>query len=497
MAEHPTTPTSDQAEPAESLPRAMSPAGERPNHQAGVLEQLKTQLETTPLPPLRQTAERVIALTQSDWDIRDISATILRDQAMTVLVLRVANSAAYGRYGPPVTSVTRAILVLGASTLRALAMKAACAELATAPEEVKQVAWRTLLAASYAEALGGAIGLANPERVVLHAVLSTLAELALAWYQPERYAALARALAELQADREQACQRALGVAFDELKAVVMQTCGVPAELLGSVRPGCAEEAIVRLALLVADQQAQQPTGPLSEEQVQTGLAATRWPWGTSVSTIHEALLRGLETATLCAHALGLTAAKSAEGREPARVQPEPRVRPVAPTVLLGCLQELARYLGEPQQHVNTILSYILEGLYRGAGFDQVGLALRVGQSPQFAGRVSLGEPPIHGLLQGSFEEDGIIQDCVRSERPLRHADPGILRTRLPQGLWRASQPAWVAVGPLLVGSRPIGAIIACVRQPWPEQDELRWQSFGCLLAQAQTALSLAAERRGG
>jgi hypothetical protein len=436
------------------------------------------------------------ALAQGDWDIRDISATILRDQAMTVLVLRVANSAAYSRYGPPVTSVTRAVLVLGASTLRALALKAACAEVATAPEGVKQVAWRTLLAASYAEALGVAIGLADPERIVLHTVLSTLAELALAWYQPEHYATLVRTLAETKADRQQACQRALGVTFDELLAVVMQACGLPAELLESVRPGCAEEAIVQLALLVADQQARQATGPLSEEQVRTGLAATRWPWGTSVSAIHEALLRGLEAATLCAHALGLRGAPSAEGGEPATAQPEKRVRPVDPVVLLGCLQELARYLGEPKRHFNTILSYILEGLYRGAGFDQVGLALRVGPSPQFVGRVSLGEPPIHGFLQGSLEEDGMIQDCVRSERPLRHADPRILRARLPKGLWQAAQPAWVAVGPLLVGSRPIGAIVACMQRCWPEQDELRWQSFGCLVAQAQTALSLAAERRG-
>ena len=79
------------------------------------------------LPALPDVAMRVAAIASDpDGSMRDLEAAVARDQAIAARVLRLSNSAYYGLPGH-VSTLGRAILVIGAAKLKAVVL-AACTE---------------------------------------------------------------------------------------------------------------------------------------------------------------------------------------------------------------------------------------------------------------------------------------------------------------------------------------------------------------------------------
>lgn len=477
------TQASSEGPPAVSAVESPAPAG--------LLDILAEQMRTNPLPALQQTAYRLGALmTGGEYEVRDLSRAVMQDQAFTALVLQVANSIFYRRTREQITTITRAILMLGEDQLRRLAVKAACADLAKLSPAVRRVARRALLAASQAEALCGALRIVDCERVVLGSLLANFGELAVAWYLPDHFAAIEARIATEGCDRRASYEAVMGVPVEQVSSTVGAACGLPEEVVCAGQPVGEHEALIRLAGTFAERLERADGQPPSENEIQETLATEGLRWPVSATTLKEAMLSGLESATVCSKALGLGADTPAQSRDESRRAKETASRPASPEFLQGCIKDLAVYLTEPDKNFNAIVSYILEGLYRGAGFDHVGIALRMAGTDQFVGRMSFGSPEIHGWLSGTLNEPGLLADCVRSDAPVRQADPGRLRALLPKDLLEAVKPAWVALGPLIVRRRPIGVVVADCRRTWPEQDEFRWQGFTCLLAQANAGLAL-------
>src|SRR5438874_5698549 len=91
---------------------------------------LTTVLAGRPLPIIRQTAVKVIALLSSPLSKVDaIANAILHDQAFTARVLKVANSVFYQRRNEKITSLSQAILRTGYDTIRDIAIATEFAEL--------------------------------------------------------------------------------------------------------------------------------------------------------------------------------------------------------------------------------------------------------------------------------------------------------------------------------------------------------------------------------
>lgn len=76
------------------------------------------------LPPLPHIASRVIELvSDADSNAGDLEKLISRDQALTVRVLKIANSTLFGRRGT-ISSVSRAVVTLGFKTVHSLVIAA-------------------------------------------------------------------------------------------------------------------------------------------------------------------------------------------------------------------------------------------------------------------------------------------------------------------------------------------------------------------------------------
>lgn len=142
------------------------------------------------LPVIRQTSAQVISLLSNpSSSITAIANLILHDQAFTARVLKVANSAYYRRRAEKITTITRAIGLIGCTTLRDIALAAEFAEFAQkrlpTTINLRRVLAKAFVAAHQATALGQAVKLPESEALFTSALMESLGEFALASALPD------------------------------------------------------------------------------------------------------------------------------------------------------------------------------------------------------------------------------------------------------------------------------------------------------------------------
>jgi HD-like signal output (HDOD) protein len=153
---------------------------------------LTAKLKSRELPVIRQTVAQVVSLlSDQSSEVQGIANIILRDQAFTARVLKIANSAYYRRSHEKVSTISRAIIHIGFASLRDIAITAELADLAQkklpAGVDLRRLLAKAFVAAHQARAVGQAIGLPGREGLFTSALLESLGNFALATAMPMTY----------------------------------------------------------------------------------------------------------------------------------------------------------------------------------------------------------------------------------------------------------------------------------------------------------------------
>ncbi len=147
------------------------------------------------LPPLPQVATRVIRISaDSDASSDELLNLIRMDQALSAQVLRIANSAMFGRVRE-VTTLTQAILTLGFATTRSVVLASSVKNLYTrGPVGLQErILWEhALVTAITGSAFAKALGFSTLEEVFLAGLMHDIGKCVLALKFPEAYGALLR-----------------------------------------------------------------------------------------------------------------------------------------------------------------------------------------------------------------------------------------------------------------------------------------------------------------
>jgi len=193
------------------------------------LEQLWAKLaQKGDLPALGRSVQLVAQLTESDQAKLDaLAAVILRDAALASRVLRLANSAAYRRSNAgEVTTIARALVVLGFDTVRNLALTAAVFDrLGEQLPAMQQVLAKALFSALFAEALAGRWQVPR-DPLFLGTLFRHLGALLVHYHLPEESERIA-ALVAAGLPRSKAEQQVLGVSCAALGLYVAKEWGLP------------------------------------------------------------------------------------------------------------------------------------------------------------------------------------------------------------------------------------------------------------------------------
>jgi HD-like signal output (HDOD) protein len=186
--------------------------------------------------PALQRALSAIASTMQDdmASTAQLAATVLGDFTLTQKVLRLANSAMYAPYGQDVTTVSRALMILGSSTVAHIAMgiqlldtfEGLTESRVEAAEELAQAAFAGKLAREFATMSGEKVG----EEAAVSTLMYQLSRLLVVFYLPEEWRRI-RACLDRGLSEDDAFLEVLGVTPDELSEAAVEEWSLPHQVV--------------------------------------------------------------------------------------------------------------------------------------------------------------------------------------------------------------------------------------------------------------------------
>jgi HD-like signal output (HDOD) protein len=464
------------------------------------LERMLSKLQSKgDLPALGLTVSRTVRGSYSETEgLQTMANNILSDVSLTQRVLRIANGSVYRRPGtPPCTLVSKAVMVIGLSNVRAIALAAALLEGIKNKEQVTYLKLefaKSFLASVMAREMARRRPHANAEALSIAALFKDLGRLLMASHDFETYKAIRDYAQANGVDEQSAATQILGTGFDSLGETMMREWHLPESIISATRSAAADsvgkgdpspEEWARGAVTLSAEAASaltEPAGPARERAFSKMLHKH----GATVS-VDRARLDGLlatagkESLDL-AHGLGLpllvAEAKAEEANEAfataaaeaaAEVIPahavlkdaaDPEVAPAksAPAsgasaearadavaarqsshaILLAGIQEATRTLVSEKATLRDVITLVLEALYRGLGYDRVLVCLKNAAKGMYETRAALGDNQARLMADFRFSCDkGTDLFHVALER---NVDVQILNAREP-GIW-SRLPNW-------------------------------------------------------
>ncbi|ADH84896.1 HDOD domain-containing protein [Desulfurivibrio alkaliphilus] len=480
------------------------------------------------LPAMSSHVRELISLTQSSQSAGyELAQVILKDYSLTNKVLQVVNSAYYS-LGRHVNSISRAVTILGFDAVRELAMAIALFEdfvkSGREKELVSRVLTSSFLSAMQAREMAAEkdYGVA-PEEAFICALLHNLGKIIICIYLPEQYQQIEELQARGLSEQEAARKVLSGLTFHRVGMEVAAHWNLSANVIAAMAPNPEEPKNRRdqtgyLRNLAAF------TNRLTEQVCQgqdVGRLVRRFEQALQVNTeeVLDRLNRSVDNSEEVSPAIrfGLSKLKirnnlqrvEAELRHPGKAPkivppekeppanswaespelPEPAVEnqvieiadpaadPEAPKSVTDFIQEITETLmGE--FNINDFYINLLEGLYRGVGFDRVLLAIMMvrGKQHLLCGRFGFGDLDREGITGFRYDlaSPGAIQQAVKNCRDLA-VPPGV-----PGAFPEIMQPLvagrTVYLLPVCLENKPIGLIYLDRREGRPRLDAATLQT---------------------
>lgn len=172
-----------------------------------------------------------------------LANVILRDYALTNKLLKTVNSAFFGRAGGDVTSVSKAIVVLGAKKVRTIANSLAYfGKINGGGKALRDAMVRSFLSGLLARHLVQRSRVGDPEDGFICGLFRNLGENLTAYYFPEDHSEVAALARVNRGNHHAASRQVLGVSYAELGSEVAAIWGLPESIILSIKSEGAEPA---------------------------------------------------------------------------------------------------------------------------------------------------------------------------------------------------------------------------------------------------------------
>ncbi|WP_435103255.1 HDOD domain-containing protein [Arhodomonas sp. AD133] len=466
------------------------------------LQRWVDQLSEQDMPVLGDTVRRLhSAATDRSTSAPDLARIVLRDAAMTSGVIKAVNTVYYNSASRRITTISRAVVILGFETVRTIGTSVAVIETflrAGARRKLLELMHESVFAAVYAKAIARCTGDPEPEEVFIAALLYRLGPMAFWCYADDTQAQrMESALDAGDKPRNDIEREILGFSLNNLTRsltrrwklgeVVQETLDSnpnrPTGRAGTVHLGHRVERAVRehgwdsTAVQRLTREIAAHTGATPEDITRL-LDETR-------SEVHRA-----------AEAFGLIPANP----DPcAPAQPASSTGPSqpCPELQLRILRELSQLL-QDNPDLQSVLDMVLEGIYRGVGMDRTLVAVLSRDRRHLSVRYTLGDS---GELQRGFgfeldaPDYAIVRHTLARQHPLWTARLGEAHRRkwLTQAV-RTSLGADFFLGPLVVQGKDIGVLYADRRTSATPLDDVSFDGFCHFCEQANLALEFVMAR---
>ena len=416
-------------QPATASSSEVAPA----QQPSGALEFLLTRMRhKSSFPALSQTISAISRITSGEAkNVQDLTAVLLKDFSLTNKLLCLVNSSGYGQFGGTISTVSRAVLILGFDAIRNLAVTLVLFEHLqnkNQADKLRDDVISALFTGIVARRMSHAAGIRDPEEGFVCGVFHNLGRMLASYYLLDESIAVNREMQQSGLTEEQAARRVLGVSYEEIGTAVARSWNLPDTIVRSMqrvtkaRPDKPKNAHERLQLTatLADALGRAAcAGSPAERDKRIAQLVQRFG---AAMPLDERALTSLATSAMdelfedTAALLG-NSGKSrfcqglmrTAGNAPAIETPETgplkraieegtRVKTTAnasqdasdPAQVLGAgIQDIAETLVGDFK-LSDLLRIILETMYRAMGFSRVMLFMRDPRTPTMIARLGYG-----------------------------------------------------------------------------------------------------------
>jgi HD-like signal output (HDOD) protein len=428
------------------------------------------------LPCFSKAVSAIIKAMHDDSDREfNMTQTVLHDPALTQKVLRLANSAMYSVFGQGISTISKAVIVLGTETIGHLALglklidglagvssdsASACNEMETA-----------VLAGHIARQVAASASAKDIEEAVVCSMLHPLGRMMVAFYMPDRWQQIQARCARDGVDEETAAFEILGIDLIDIGRLVAQQWGLPKRLantLTDLPPKVVSEpldhgdwlaAISTLSSQCAKTISEDPEG--GEERIVALAGDYAEMLGLQASQVLSAVVEAKSVATEENLAVVRPGRRAGTADQAQAQAPKPAGKPPDSALILA---RGVADMRDAAQSASTgqLITMALESIYQGLGFSRAVAFLRNQEKSRYAARMCFGEGVQELLPRLAFDDayqPDVFHAALGSDKMVfaAHAQDPAFLTKVPRW-WREAFPTARSfmILPLTVNRQPVG-----------------------------------------
>ena len=447
------------------------------------------------LASMRGEDEREFSMTQ----------TVLSDPVLTQKVLRLANSSMYSAFGQRITTVSKAVLVLGTEAIGHLALGLKVIEelaRSTPDSAIVHVEMeKAVLAGMVAQQVAASASTRDPEEAVVCSILHSLGRMMVTFYMPERWAQLREQGGEGHEDT--AAVPVLGLSLEQVGRATAEHWGLPRNLIAGMRriePAERGEQFGHDDWLAAlgTMSTQCADSLLNDDEAGAArVSALARSFAPMLGVEPDNIIGAIEKAKVEAAADLTIAPLSKPAEKRAKAAAATRKRAAGNKILMGGVADLR----EAGAHAtpSQMISIALETMCNGLSFSRAFAFLRHRRDGKYSARLGLGEGAkalLPHLVFDDIYEPNVFHAALGSDRVIfiENAHDPKFASKLP-GWWKGtlSVARCFVVIPLCTHGQPVGFIYGDWDDSFP-QVYLSQTEFS-LLNELRALVVRTAERR--
>jgi HD-like signal output (HDOD) protein len=436
----------------------------------GWIEKLKSH----DLPVFGRTVQEIMNVSSNqDSSFSELAKVILQDASMTARVLKLANAVHYNPRGYCISTITRAIALMGLEQVRNLSLTIALIDSmgkGANREQLNLELARSIHAATQAKKLTMQSAPGAQEEIFVAALLHHVGELAFWSLADEEGRKLAEALRRGM-PKEKAEVAVLGFQLKQLSRGLAKEWRLGKTLMESLEIGTATNSRSQLISLCHElaEATERGWNHGAVKEVQNKLAKLTGMGGAEVVEATQA--NAMDARRICRHfgaGAGLIKPPAADAEtggesEAAVAEAAEEILRYDPILQLNILRDMTA-IGHERPDFNLLLEMALEGIYRGIGMDRALFAL-VGQGhSEIRAKYVLGVQSQRMLEVFCFPlaeaMPNIFQEALSNQQGIWVGKPGQTFLDLDRAIIRKLGGANFFVMPVMVGGKSFGLFYA-------------------------------------
>ena len=175
---------------------------------------------------------------RSDASANMLANKILRNYSLSTKLLRLVNSPAYGQYGGRISTVSRAVVILGFKEVRMAAMGLMLFDHLQNQQQsqmIKEASLNSMMSGSIARELGTELAVDDTEETYICSMFHQFGKLLTMFYFPEEANIINSNIQRKKIKETQASTEVLGISYEELGIGVAKAWHLPSPIMRSMK----------------------------------------------------------------------------------------------------------------------------------------------------------------------------------------------------------------------------------------------------------------------